>query len=168
MPTMKPRRIIINVMLALTLMVAGGITASMPAYAASGKGGSKPAAKGGGGGGKKGGAGGGGGGGGGSSCPADSTSKGQVLQGLGVTGSDCSDSQVNHTLQLAGTLLALVVGIAAVFAIMSGAFKYITSGGDQNKVANAKSTLIYALVGIAVAGLTEFLIHFVLFQTAKT
>jgi hypothetical protein len=48
---------------------------------------------------------------------------------------------------------------------MIAGFKYIASAGDQNKVASAKGTLIYALVGLAVAALTQFLIHFVLANT---
>ena len=43
--------------------------------------------------------------------------------------------------------------------IVSG-FKYITSGGDPGAVSSAKRTLIYALVGLAVAVLAEFMAHF--------
>ena len=98
-------------------------------------------------------------------CPSDSTSKGQVLQGLGQTGSDCSDTQVNNTLKTAIEVMSIVVGVAAVIVIIVSGFKYITSGGEQNKVANAKNSLIYALVGVAVAALAQFMIHFVLFNT---
>lgn len=101
------------------------------------------------------------------SCPSDSTAKGQVLQGLGQTGSDCSDNQVNTTLKTVVTLLSMIVGIASVMVIIISGFKYITSGGDQNKVSNAKGSLIYALVGLAVAALAQLMIHFVLYQTNK-
>jgi hypothetical protein len=45
--------------------------------------------------------------------------------------------------------------------IISG-IRYMTSGGDSNKVSAAKSALIYALIGIAVAGAAQLLVHFAL------
>ncbi len=125
--------------LVVSLSVAfGAIATSAPAYAAAG------------------------------ACPSGSSAKAQVLQGLGQTGNNCSDAQVNNTLQVIGSILSIIIGIAAVIAIIASAFKYITSGGDQNKVANAKGTLLYAVIGLAIAGLAQFLIHFVVYQTSKT
>jgi uncharacterized membrane protein YuzA (DUF378 family) len=51
--------------------------------------------------------------------------------------------------------------------IVISAFRFITSGGDSNRVSSARSTLIYALIGVAVAALAQLLIHFVLFQANK-
>lgn len=91
----------------------------------------------------------------------------QVSNGLGqVSSTPCSDSGVNGAVALAVNILSFIVGAAAVIALIWAGFKYITSGGDTNKVANAKSTLIYALVGIAVAGLAQVLVHFVLSAAA--
>lgn len=165
---MRIRRIIVNIVMTLALALAGGAAASVPAYAAP-----HPAGGGGGGAGGGGGGAGGAGGGGGAAaaptpCPSNDTSKGQVLQGLGQTGSDCSDSQLTKTIQTAVTILSILVGIASVIVIIISGFKYIVSAGEQNKVASAKSTLIYALVGLAVAALTQLLIHFVLYNTNKT
>lgn len=64
-------------------------------------------------------------------------------------------------------ILSLIVGIAAVIMIIFGGFRYITSGGDSGKVSNAKNTLIYAMVGLAIAALAQILIRFVLFQTTQ-
>lgn len=44
--------------------------------------------------------------------------------------------------------IALVVGI--IMAIVA-AYKYLTSGGDANKVGEAHQTLTYAAIGIGVA-----------------
>jgi uncharacterized membrane protein YuzA (DUF378 family) len=63
-------------------------------------------------------------------------------------------------------ILSLIVGVAAVIVIIYAGFKYITSAGEQGRVANAKSTLLYALVGLAVAALAQLLVHFVLYQTS--
>lgn len=100
-------------------------------------------------------------------CPSDSSPQGQVLSGVGQTGGNCSDAPVNNVFQTAVQILSIVVGVAAIIAIIYAGFKYIASGGDANKVANAKNTLIYAIVGLAVAGLAQVLIHFVLSTAAN-
>lgn len=137
---MKLKQIILNTvaMLALTLVPIGLQT--VPAYAA----GPAPAPA--------------------PSCGTSDSAKGQVLQGVGLAGDKCDDKQVNQVFQTVVQILTLIVGATSVIVIMYAGFKYISSGGEANKVANAKSTLLYALVGLAVAGLTEFLIHFVLFE----
>lgn len=59
-------------------------------------------------------------------------------------------------------VLSVVVGIAAVIMIIVSGFKYVTSGGDSGSIASAKTTLIYALVGLAIAALAQVLVRFVL------
>jgi uncharacterized membrane protein len=87
--------------------------------------------------------------------------QGQVLSGF----SDCSD-QTNgqHDIgQLVGSIIGIlswIVGIAAVIVIILSALKYITSGGDSNKTGEAKKTLIYAIIGLLVAVLAQFIIYF--------
>lgn len=63
-------------------------------------------------------------------------------------------------------LLSTIVGIAAVIMIIVSGFKYVTSGGDSGGIASAKTTLIYALVGLAIAALAQVLVRFVL-NTAR-
>ncbi|HXE10002.1 MAG TPA: pilin [Verrucomicrobiae bacterium] len=94
----------------------------------------------------------------------------EVLTNLASSeiGADCGQSRVNNIFQTVVTIMSIIVGIASVLVIIYAGMKYITSAGDSNKVSNAKSTLIYALVGLAVAGLAQFLIHFVLFQANQT
>jgi hypothetical protein len=62
-------------------------------------------------------------------------------------------------------LLSIIVGIAAVIMIIIGGLKYITSGGDSSKVSGAKSTIVYAIVGLIVASLAQVIVHFVLSKT---
>ena len=96
-------------------------------------------------------------------CPGGS--KGEALQGIGEK--SCNDSGVTNVVHAVVNILSLVVGMIAIIMIIVAGLKYITSGGDSNAVANAKSTLIYALIGLAVAALAQVLVHFVLFQTQK-
>ncbi len=97
-------------------------------------------------------------------CPADSSSRGQVFRGIGQAPGTCDDTGVKRAIHAAVVILSIVVGVAAVIMVILAGFKYITSGGESGRVANAKNTLIYALVGLAVAALAQFLVHFVLNQ----
>lgn len=59
-----------------------------------------------------------------------------------------------------GWVFILVVAIATIVMIIAG-INYITSRGDPQKTANAKSTIIYAMVGIVVAALATSLVRFI-------
>lgn len=98
-------------------------------------------------------------------CGTSTSSKGQVLQAVGETGGDCSGAGVTDLVHTVVVVLSYFVGVVAVIMIILAGFKYITSGGDANKVGSAKNTLIYAMVGIAVAALAQLIVKFVLFQT---
>jgi hypothetical protein len=96
-------------------------------------------------------------------CGTPSDSKSQVLQGIGETNnSDCSGSGVTDLIRSIINILSIIVGIAAVIVIIISGLKYITSSGDSGKVSSAKNTLIYALIGLVIAALAQFLVHFVL------
>lgn len=65
------------------------------------------------------------------------------------------------------SLISYIVGIVAIVMIMVSGIKYMTSGGDAQKVGSAKNTLIYALIGLAVVALAQFLVQFVLTQANR-
>jgi predicted permease len=58
--------------------------------------------------------------------------------------------------------LSIIVGIIAVIMIIVGGFRYITSGGESSNVSGAKNTLIYAIVGLIIVALAQFIVRFVL------
>ena len=64
-------------------------------------------------------------------------------------------------------LLSLVVGAASVIMIIFGGFKFITSGGNADKTKAATKTITYALVGLAVVVLAQFLVKFVFSRAAN-
>ena len=94
-------------------------------------------------------------------CPSGNGAKADVLVGVGLTGNDCDDSKVGSTIAGVVKILSYIVGVAAIIMIIVAAFRYITSNGDANRVGSAKSTLIYALIGLAVAALAISLVEFV-------
>ena len=59
-------------------------------------------------------------------------------------------------------IFSIVVGVVAVIMIIYGGFRYITSGGDTGNVGNAKNTLIFAVVGLIIVALAQFIVHYVL------
>jgi Type IV secretion system pilin len=61
-------------------------------------------------------------------------------------------------------LLTLVIGALAVFMVIFGGFKYLMSGGDSGKVTEAKNTILYALLGLAVVIFARALVSFALNQ----
>jgi hypothetical protein len=65
-------------------------------------------------------------------------------------------------------IFSAVVGVISVIMIIVGGFQYITSGGDSGKVGTAKTTIIYAIVGLIVVAFAQFLVQFVLNKVTGT
>ncbi|MEO5627553.1 MAG: pilin [Candidatus Saccharimonadales bacterium] len=105
------------------------------------------------------------------SAAADATQSGlcqganlEVTPGSGVA--DCAipdpTDKVNSTLTLVINIFSLVVGVAAVIMIIVGGLRYIISGGDSGNVTSAKNTILYAIIGLVVVALAQFIVKFVL------
>lgn len=58
--------------------------------------------------------------------------------------------------------LLYLVGIVAVVMIIVSAVQMTTSAGDAGKVAKAKNTLLYAIIGLVVVVLAYAIVHFVM------
>lgn len=58
-------------------------------------------------------------------------------------------------------LLLTAAAVISVIMIIIGGFKYATSNGDSNKVASAKNTILYAIIGLLVAGFAVVIVTFV-------
>ena len=77
-----------------------------------------------------------------------------------------AQDKVNSMITTIINIFSLVVGFVSVLMIIFGGFKYITSNGDSGKVSSAKTTLVYALIGVAVAAFSELLVRLVLNRAA--
>lgn len=60
------------------------------------------------------------------------------------------------------TTIAAMVGVLAVIGIIIGGVQYAISAGDAGKVKRAKNTIMYSLIGLAVALLSWAIVNFVL------
>lgn len=82
------------------------------------------------------------------------------------SGGNCStddpQTKFNTILQQAVNIFSVIVGIIAVIMIVVGGLRYITSGGDTGKVSGAKNTIIYAIVGLIIVAVAQFIVRFVL------
>lgn len=70
--------------------------------------------------------------------------------------------KIGELLKTVINVFSWVVAVIAVIMIIYGGLRYITSGGDSGKVGNAKNTIIYALIGLVVVALAQFIVQFVL------
>jgi Type IV secretion system pilin len=86
----------------------------------------------------------------------------QVLQGISQNGHNCDATGVNNAVSAVVNILSLIIGIAAIIMILISGFRYITSGGATERVGNAKNTLLYAIIGLIIVALAQFIVHFVL------
>lgn len=99
-----------------------------------------------------------------------------LSQGTGLDGSISSDTcqpdttntgtiDLTSTIKLVVNVISMIVGVVAVIMIIWGGMKYITSGGESNKITSAKNTIIYALIGLIIVALAQFIVRFVLSKT---
>ncbi len=85
-------------------------------------------------------------------CNAISNNKGCTSTGPNIT----------SIVKVIVNILSVVVGIAAVIMIIIGGLKYVTSNGDSNAISSAKNTIIYAIVGLVIVAMSQFIVQFVL------
>jgi cytochrome bd-type quinol oxidase subunit 2 len=111
----------------------------------------------------------------------DPSIQGSLCQGstLQVSGTPANDNTCESTTSSGTTginkiitdvinIFSVAVGVVAVIMIIAGGFRYITSGGDSNKISGAKNTIIYALIGLVVVALAQLIVKFVLNKVSSS
>jgi hypothetical protein len=88
-------------------------------------------------------------------CSGAGAAQGDSSSGCGGTGT------IDSLLKTIVNIVSLVVGVLAVIMVIVSGARFMTSNGDPNKIASARTALIYALIGIAVAALAQIIIRFV-------
>jgi len=83
----------------------------------------------------------------------------------GATNCNDTSGTISTTIKNIVFMLSSIIGVIAVIMIIIGGFKYITAGGDSSKVSSAKSTITYAIVGLIIVALAQFIVQFVLNRT---
>ncbi len=77
-----------------------------------------------------------------------------------------TDTNLTDIIATVVNIISIIVGVIAVIMIIWGGMKYITSGGESGKITSAKNTIIYALIGLVIVALAQFIVRFVLQKAA--
>jgi len=81
---------------------------------------------------------------------------------------NCNDKRLNNLIGTIINVLSIIVGVVAVIMMIYGGFRYITSAGESGKVEESKKTIIYAVVGLIIVALAQFIVKFVLEKATKS
>lgn len=84
------------------------------------------------------------------------------LNGQSSTGCNADTTGLDSLLKNIINIFSVVVGAIAVIMIIVGGFRYVISGGNDQAVSGAKNTIIFALVGLVIVALAQFVVHFVI------
>lgn len=86
-------------------------------------------------------------------CDANSSSA--ICKGKGES---LSEGFVKPTINI----ILWVVGVAAVIVIIVAGLKYVTSSGNPSAISSAKTTILYAVIGLVIAITAYAIVNFVL------
>jgi hypothetical protein len=84
--------------------------------------------------------------------------------GTTTTGSSHVDTLITNIINV----FSAIIGAIAVIMLIYGGLQFGIGGNDPGKVGNARNTITYALVGLVVVGMAQFLVQFVLNRVANT
>jgi hypothetical protein len=93
----------------------------------------------------------------------------EVCKGIGAaSGNNSCASNVSLTRIVRNiiNIFSIIIGIAAVIMILFGGFKFITAAGDSGRITSAKHTIVYAIIGLVIAALSQAIVQFVLESVA--
>lgn len=89
--------------------------------------------------------------------------KGECGSYTGIVDTSCLPHP--HTANSIPIMLNIVFGIAAAIALLMvviGGFRYITARGDPNGTAQARSAILYAIIGLIVTMAAYSLVFFII------
>lgn len=99
-------------------------------------------------------------------CEALNLTNGETVAGQGREAcGTTNNARINSVISTVLNILSLVVGVVAVVMVIIAGLKYITSQGDSASVSSAKNTLLYAVIGIIIVAMAQFIVQFVLART---
>jgi hypothetical protein len=85
-------------------------------------------------------------------------------QNMGAFTALCNlqSDQLGPILGAVVTFILIIIAIIALFFLIYGGLRWVTSGGDKAKVDDARKTVIAAIVGLVIAFLAFFILSVVL------
>jgi len=65
-------------------------------------------------------------------------------------------------VQAALEIAFVIIGALALLMVTISGLRYVLSAGDPQKISQARNSIVYSLIGLAVAIAAEAIVHFVL------
>lgn len=79
--------------------------------------------------------------------------------GISCTGSENTKSLITTIVNIVNALLVLMGVVASIYLVLGG-IRYVISEGDEKQTEKAKNTIIAAVIGIIVIGLSAVIVNF--------
>jgi uncharacterized membrane protein YidH (DUF202 family) len=79
--------------------------------------------------------------------------------GIRCTGTEDTKSLLDSIQTIVNAFLVLVGIVAAIYLVLGGV-RYIRSQGDDGQLEEAKNTILYAVIGIIIVGLSAAIVNF--------
>lgn len=73
-----------------------------------------------------------------------------------------TSNPIIHVIKVLINIISIVIGVAAVIGIVLSGLRMMLANGDANSIASGRNTLLYCLVGLAVAVLAQTIVIVVL------
>ena len=70
-------------------------------------------------------------------------------------------SNLGTVISNAITIAFIVAALVVLFFLILGAFQWITSGGDKERINKARGTIVSALIGLAILALALLIVNVV-------
>jgi hypothetical protein len=85
--------------------------------------------------------------------------------GIKCTGQENSSTLVQSITTIIDGLLVLIGVVAAIYLVLGGV-RYVMSQGDEGEAAKAKTTILYAVIGIIIIGLSAAIVNFLIYTVS--
>ena len=92
------------------------------------------------------------------------SAKAKVQEGINSAGGNDNSISASTIIKNIINTMLFLVGVLSVIMIIYGSIQYVISTGDSGKVAKAKNTIMYSIVGLVVSILSYAIVEFVMNQ----
>lgn len=86
----------------------------------------------------------------------------KIGEGVNQVGGNDNTVKLEDRIKTITNILLFILGAIAVIMIIIGGIRYATSNGDSSQTKAAKDTILYAVIGLAVAIVAFAIVQFIL------
>lgn len=83
-------------------------------------------------------------------------------------GQGTPSDQLATTIKNILNIMSGVAGVAAVAILIVAGIRFAASGGSETAVKSAKSSIVYAIIGIVLVALAQVIVHFVIVNISSS